>query len=516
MPPAEQEGRILLAINAIKTKQITSVRKAARVFDVPRGTLNARLHGRVQMGTTYTKRFRMTKLEEESLVQWVLSMRKRGMPPRPSGVQAMANTLVSERGEATPPPPVGKNWLTAFLHRHPELKTKYIRKYNYKRAKCEDPKVIREWFNRFLEVKGQYGILDEDIYNFDETGFAMGTIATTKVVTSSDTFGKPPLIQPGNREWVTVVESSPNGWTNDRIGLEWLQNTFNPFTKDKTKGQYRMLILDGHGSHVAPEFDRYCTQNNIIPLCMPPHSSHILQPLDVTCFAVLKRNYGAAIEAKVRGKIQHIDKGDFLNAYQSIRQQTFKSETIRNGFIATGLIPYNPEHVMAKLTLQIEDKTPTPPGSAHSNHATQWVPETPHNSIQLQLQSQTIQRLVREQYSPTTPTKTAFNQLVKGCELAMHHAVFLAKEVEELRAANASIQQKLGRSRKLLVHTGSLTAQEAQKIVESRAIAQEVVEVANPEVMTQTLPTPQRRPPKCSGCGSTEHKINKCPDLASN
>ncbi|RFU24552.1 hypothetical protein B7463_g11787, partial [Scytalidium lignicola] len=184
MPPAEQEGRILLAINAIKTKQITSVRKAARVFDVPRGTLNARLCRRVQMGTTYTKRFRMTKLEEES----------------PSGVQAMANTLVSERGEVTPPLPVGKNWLTAFLYCYPELKMKYIHKYNYKRAKYEDPKVICEWFNRFLEVKGQYSILDEDIYNFDKTGFAMGIIAITKVVISSDTFGKPPLIQPGNRE----------------------------------------------------------------------------------------------------------------------------------------------------------------------------------------------------------------------------------------------------------------------------------------------------------------------------
>jgi hypothetical protein len=49
-----------------------------------------------------------------------------------------------------------------------------------------------------------------------------------------------------------------------------------------------MLILDGYRSHLTPEFDRTCTKNDIIPVCMPPHSSHLLQPLDVGCFVVLK------------------------------------------------------------------------------------------------------------------------------------------------------------------------------------------------------------------------------------
>jgi hypothetical protein len=49
-----------------------------------------------------------------------------------------------------------------------------------------------------------------------------------------------------------------------------------------------MLILDGHASHLTPEFDRACTENNIIQICMLSHSSHLLQPLDVSCFAVLK------------------------------------------------------------------------------------------------------------------------------------------------------------------------------------------------------------------------------------
>jgi hypothetical protein len=49
-------------------------------------------------------------------------------------------------------------------------------------------------------MKIQYRILDEDTYNFDETGFQMGVIATARVVTGNDRAGRPRTVQPGNRE----------------------------------------------------------------------------------------------------------------------------------------------------------------------------------------------------------------------------------------------------------------------------------------------------------------------------
>ena len=59
----------------------------------------------------------------------------------------------------------------------------------------------------------QYSILDEDIFNFDKTGFAMGVIAISKVVARSEMPGKPHLIQPGNQEWVTAIECiNTSGW----------------------------------------------------------------------------------------------------------------------------------------------------------------------------------------------------------------------------------------------------------------------------------------------------------------
>jgi len=143
-----------------------------------------------------------------------------------------------------------------------------------------------------------------------------------------------------------------------------------------------MLVLDSHGSYVTPEFDQYCIQNHIVTVFMPPNSSYILQPLDVSCFAVLKCAYGAKIHGKMRSNIHYIDKFDFLALYLVVRQETFKSTTICQGFLATGLVPYDPPRIMAKLQVDVQ-KTPTPPGSSHSNSEAPWVPETPHNSIQL-------------------------------------------------------------------------------------------------------------------------------------
>ena len=75
---------------------------------------------------------------------------------------------------------------------------------------------------------------------------------------------------------------SPNGWTTDEIGLQWLTKVFIPTVSVQRKGTHALLILDGHGSHLMPEFDQLCTENNIVTLCMPPYSSHLLQPLDVS------------------------------------------------------------------------------------------------------------------------------------------------------------------------------------------------------------------------------------------
>jgi hypothetical protein len=95
---------------------------------------------------------------------------------------------------------------------------------------------------------------------------------------------------------------------------------------------------------------------------MPAYASHLLQPLDIGCFAVLKQAYGRQIEHLIRYSITHILKTEFFNAFYAAFKATFTKSNIRGGFKGTRLAPFNPENVISKLNIQLQ--TPTPPGEA--------------------------------------------------------------------------------------------------------------------------------------------------------
>jgi len=82
--------------------------------------------------------------------------------------------------------------------------------------------------------------------------------------------------------------TSENGWSSNRIALEWLLHSFIPSTKPSSPNSKRLLVVDGHGSHATDDFMWHCFQNNIYLLFLPPHASHVLQPLDISVFSPLK------------------------------------------------------------------------------------------------------------------------------------------------------------------------------------------------------------------------------------
>ena len=83
--------------------------------------------------------------------------------------------------------------------------------------------------------------------------------------------------------------ASENGWTSNELAVEWLTKLFIPRTQPEDKNQYRLLVLDGHGSHITDEFMYTCFKNNVYLLFLPAHTSHILQPLDLSFFFIPSR-----------------------------------------------------------------------------------------------------------------------------------------------------------------------------------------------------------------------------------
>lgn len=112
-----------------------------------------------------------------------------------------------------------------------------------------------------------------------------------------------------------TIGLSENGCTNDELALLWLVKVFDRYTKAHMIRVFRLLIMDGHGSHTTPDFNYFCSQYSIIVLYMPPHSSHLLQPLDISCFSPLKRIYGQKVEEGICLRINHTDKIEFLRIF---------------------------------------------------------------------------------------------------------------------------------------------------------------------------------------------------------
>jgi hypothetical protein len=177
---------VQLALQALQRDATLSQRRAAETYSVSQSTLSDRRAGRPPRRDTTPSLRKLPQSEETVIVQHVLDLDARGFPPRLAAIADMANSLRAERHMDQ----VGVNWACAFVKRRPELKVKFNRKYDYKRALCKDPWALRGWFKLVENTKAKYRIQNEDTYNFDESGFMMGMISTGAVVTGSERRGR--------------------------------------------------------------------------------------------------------------------------------------------------------------------------------------------------------------------------------------------------------------------------------------------------------------------------------------
>ena len=543
MPNESQERQIQLTLNALRTNPNLKLHRVATQFEVPDNTLRRRMNGIPSKRGTRSVQAKLTLAEEEAIVQYILDLDSRGFSPTKCEVEDMANLLLSQR-DATP---VGKCWADRLITRREELKTRLNRPYDYQRAKQEDPAVVEPWFRLVANMRAKYGVADSDFYNFDETGFMMGQIQPFMVVTRSDRRGKPKRVQAGNREWVTAIcavaadgfvvppflcvkgryhlstwfielvkrddtgkwsfTTTSNGWTDNATGLKWLRH-FDRSTQERRKGAFRMLVLDGHESHVNAEFDAYCKEAKIIPLCLPAHSSHLTQPLDVGVFSPLKTAYGAEISALTRNGFTHVTKDDFAPAFCTAFKKAFTPENILGGFRGAGLVPFDPQAVLSKCDVRIISETPL--GSPQGLPDT-WASQTPQNVNEALSQATLIKSAVdKHQGSSPTPIFKAVDQLTKATVANTHRFTLLENEVKALREANATLSKRRRAKKVRLQDSGVLTVDEAGVLMAQKGVVAEGEE-ENPSEgrCTKRRKTGSKA---CGICRKSGHNARTCPE----
>jgi hypothetical protein len=378
----------IAAIEALKPGEKLVYQKIADQFGVDRSTL-ARRHKRVQVPreTKDYNQQKLTQQQEEELVQYIEELTARYIPPTREMIANFASTVAQE--------PVSESWVTRFINKYSiHLISQFSTGMDSDRHNADSYTKYELYFNLLQRKIAEYKVDAEHTYNMDEKGFMIGVTSRTKHVFSRRMWEKKEVtasLQDGNRAWVTLiacvcgdrsalppgllyestnntiqsswieeikpgvhnvlVSSSPSGWTNNEVALAWLQQVFDRFTKAKARRKYRLLILDGHGSHVTMDFINYCDQNKILLAVLPPHSTHTLQPLDVVMFKPLSTAYSKQLTTHLHNSqgLSPIKKSDFFHLFWKAWTSTFTQELILRSFETTGISPLQPNVILQRF-----------------------------------------------------------------------------------------------------------------------------------------------------------------------
>ena len=115
--------RLELAIQAFKTGWISSMQKAAWLYDIPFSILQRWLNGIKQQSLTNHTKHKLTETEKNTLLQWILSINKQGASSRPTSIQDMTNILLVNYDVSKPSLTVRINWIYNFIQHYDTLKT---------------------------------------------------------------------------------------------------------------------------------------------------------------------------------------------------------------------------------------------------------------------------------------------------------------------------------------------------------------------------------------------------------
>ncbi|CAE7002810.1 hypothetical protein P3342_001681 [Pyrenophora teres f. teres] len=329
------------AIDAIESREPGapfSYRAVAKRFGVDRTTLSRRHKGlRQSNATAHQHQQLLNPQQEHELVLYIERCTRRGLPPTREMVQNFAETIAKCS--------VSERWVSRFLNRHAdELTIKWSASIDRNRHNADSEERYKLWFD-MLHSKIDWMTLIACVCASGEA-LPPALIYEGKTgIQSSWVDG----VEPHKHE--VLVANSPSGWKNNELGVAWLEQVFERFTKTKARRRWRLLILDGHGSHVSSDFIDSCDGNKILLAIFPPHATHSLQPLDVVLFAPLSSNYSRELDRYLQRSqgLVAVKKRDFFSVFWPAWSSTMSPGSIRKSFQATGVWPMDAQVILQRL-----------------------------------------------------------------------------------------------------------------------------------------------------------------------
>ncbi|XP_045214877.2 uncharacterized protein LOC123564977 [Mercenaria mercenaria] len=302
-----------------------SVLAASKLYMVPENTLRVRVLEKIDPENVVMGKLPLfSQYEEAKIVDHIKTMARYGYGYTVQECVDLASDYAVQLGKRPKDKPLSTKWLKGLRERWPKIKRFTPRALEHVRAKMAKESVISEYFENLQTCVNKYDLTDKPhlILNVDEKGVSVnhkppGIVGGGDICPQAVTSGKgntitilgcgsasgiaiPPFfVFPGKRMNPDLMKGSTpgtsgtvseTGWSNTEVFRTYLEMHFLKYVPGRSDEKI-LLILDGHRSHVSVGLVEWAKTHNIILFLLPAYTSHILQPLDVSCYGPFEKMY---------------------------------------------------------------------------------------------------------------------------------------------------------------------------------------------------------------------------------
>ena len=399
------------AYNAVM-KGDMSVTRASKHFGVNKKSLLRRTRGDIPVNACVGKATALSSHHEQELAECIKLLAGWGWGFTSEEVKNIVRDFTKEMQIDTPftEGRPGDDWFRGFLMRHPDIVPRKTEHLSNARARAEDPEVIKHFFQLFHKVLMDTQVKDmsAQIFNVDESGFVTdpksqivlaekGSKRVTQNIGGSgreqitvncaaSASGKvlpPYVVYQGKNLYLAWTQGGPDGacyttsakgWMEAPQFLDWFVTIFLPHTAD-VSNKPRILVFDGHASHLSLDLMEKAKENNVVMMRLPAHLTHLLQPLDRAVFRPVKAKWQSLLVKHARTHTGPVGKKDFPAMLKALFNESFTIDTIKAGFRSTGLCPFNAAAVVVPERPQVGAIADTAPSATIASTASTSDPQ---------------------------------------------------------------------------------------------------------------------------------------------
>ena len=346
--------------------------------------------------------------EEKQLVDYCIRMCEMGQGLTPIALKLKVYDITKSRPTPFRNGIPGKGWMRWWRHRHPELSLRVSQTLETARARGLCAENIKSFYDNLQSLLTLHQYSADRIWNCDESGAQAGRNGGGVVIARKGARHVHSIV-PDQREWLSVLvcinadgvnipsfyvfrgtrfrqnyiercepgatmAMQPRAWMTAYLFSAWLSHFI-----ESVQGmggisaeRRHLLILDGHGSHCTLEVVREARDAGLDILTLPAHTSHALQPLDVSVFKSFKQNFRAYRDFWTsRNLSQPATKSTLAHWVHLALRKSLTKENITSGFRGTGIYPINPAAMNSHLAPSEIFALPTEIAadiSTHSSH----------------------------------------------------------------------------------------------------------------------------------------------------